>query len=472
MNFDFLIKLFNDFLNLGVSVVAPTLLFLLALLFRVPVGRAIRSAITYGIGFIGIFAVLNYLLLPSLSGVAQRLAEGTGIHFEIVDVGWPVLAAVAFGVPTFATIFIGTIVVNMVMFIMKWTKTLDIDFHNYYHWVLPATVVYFTTGNVWAGTIVGLVNVVITLKLADWTEKDVAEWWDLPGVSIPHMSTIGWFPFANLMDWILDRIPGINKIRIDTKGLQEKIGVFGEPMLVGVILGLLLGFGSRMGVGETVSMAMNLGASMILMPRMISLLMEGLVPVFQAARKWTLDRFPDYDFRIGLDAAVLVGKAEVLINGMLMVPVMVLLAIILPGNKVLPFADLAVLSFFTTWAVGVNRGNLFRSFIISTMICAAILYGAGFVAPTLTQMGTAMGYQNDVSALYTSLEGGAITSSQMINVVIYSLLKMGGWAIAGISVVLGAVALFVFKKIADLPKQHNDLTAKQKEELYPTDTAA
>jgi PTS system galactitol-specific IIC component len=468
MNFDSLIKFFNDFLNLGVPVVAPSMLFLLAILFRVPLGRAVRAAITYGIGFIGIFAVLNYLLLPALSDVAQKLAEHTGLTFEVMDVGWAVLAAVAYGVPTFVTMFIGTIVVNLVMFIMKWTKTLDIDFHNYYHWVLPATVVYFTTGNLWAGTIVGLVNLVITLKIADWTEKDVAEWWDLPGVSIPHMSTVGWYPFANLMDWILDRIPGINKIRIDTKGLQEKIGVLGEPMLIGVVLGIALGIAARMSVGGMVTMAMNLGASMVLMPRMISLLMEGLVPVFQAARKWMLDRFPDYDFRIGLDAAVLVGKPEVLINGMIMVPVMVLLAILLPGNKVLPFADLAVLSFFTTWAVGVNRGNLFRSFIISTIICAVILYGAGFTASTLTQMGTAFGYEAEVSGLYTSLECGAITGSQLINLVIFSIMKLGGWAVAGISIVLGAVSLFVFKKIADLPKQHNDLTPKQKEELYPS----
>jgi len=466
MNIDFLVTFINSFLDLGIPIIAPVLLFLLAILFKVPLGRAVRSAITYGVGFIGIFMVLD-LLLGALAGVAELLASGTGVAFEIVDVGWPVVAAIAFGVPTFATIFIGTIVVNMVMFVFKWTKTIDIDFHNFYHWVIPATVVYFVTDNLWAGTIVGLVNVVITLKLADWTEKDVAEWWDLPGISIPHMSSIGWYPFANLLDWIIDRIPGINKIRIDTKGLQEKIGVLGEPMLVGVVLGLLLGLAARMSVVDTLLMAMNLGASMVLMPRMISLLMEGMVPVFQAARKWMLDKFPGYDFCVGLDAAVLVGKPEVLINGMLMVPVMVVLALILPGNKVLPFADLAVLAFYTTWAVGVNRGNLFRGFIIGTLICVAMLYGAGFIAPTLTEMGAMIGFETDVADLYTSLEGGAIIGSNMINVPIFMLLDMNGWALAGISVVLGAVALFLFKKIADLPKQHNDLTKEQKEDLYP-----
>ena len=281
------------------------------------------------------------------------------------------------------------------------------------------------------------------------------------------MSTIGWYPFANLLDYILDKIPGVNKIRLDTKGLQEKIGVLGEPMLIGVILGILMGLGARMSIVDTLLMAMNLGASMVLMPRMISLLMEGLVPVFQSARKFMLERFPDYDFRIGLDAAVLVGKPEVFIMGMLMVPVMVVLALILPGNQVLPFADLAILAFFTTWSVGVNRGNLFRGFIISIFICATLLYGAGFVAPTLTEMGTMTGFETDVSDLFTSLEGGAITGSNRINVPIFMLLGMNGWALAGVSIVLGAVALFVFKKISDLPKEHNDLSEEDKADLYP-----
>jgi len=466
MNLDFLVSFFNSFLELGIPIIAPVLLFLLAIIFRVPLGRAVRAALTYGVGFIGIFLVLD-LLLTALAGVAERLATGVGVTFEVVDVGWPVLAAIAFAVPTFATIFIGTLVVNIVMFILKWTKTLDIDFHNYYHWVVPATVVYFATDNLWAGTIVGLVNVVITLKLADWTEQDVAEWWDLPGISIPHMSSIGQYPLSNLLDWVLDKIPGINKIRIDTKGLQEKIGVLGEPIAIGVILGILFGIGARMSVTDTLNMSMNLGASMVLMPRMISLLMEGLVPVFTSARKWVLDRFPGYDFRVGLDAAVLVGKAEVLINGMVMVPIMVGLALILPGNRVLPFADLAVLSFFTMWAVGTNRGNLFRGIIIGTLLCAGFLYGSGFVAPTLTQMGTAAGFETDVADLYTSLEGGVITTSQWINVPIFMLLGMNGWALAGLSVVFGAVALWIFSKIKDLPKAHNDLTDAQKQELFP-----
>ena len=463
---DSLVSGINAFLEMGVPIITPVLLFLLSLIFRVPLGRAVRAAITYGIGFIGIFLVLD-LLLGALAGVAELLVQNTGAAFDVVDVGWPVLAAIAFGVPTFATIFIGTIVVNLVMFALKWTKTLDIDFHNYYHWVVPATVVYFATNNLAVGTIVGLVNVVITLKIADWTEKHVAEWWDLPGISIPHMSTVGWYPFCYFIDWVLDRIPGINKIRIDPRGLQEKVGVIGEPMLLGAIIGLGLGFAARIPFVDVINLAMNLGASMVLMPRMISLLMEGLVPIFQYARQWMLDRFPGYDFRIGLDAAVLVGKPEVLLIGMLMVPIMIGLALVLPGNRVLPFADLAILAFFMTWTVGVNRGNLFRGLIIGTLICVVILYGSGFVAPTLTAMGNAAGFESNVAGLYVSLEGGAITGSQLINLLAFSILGMNPWLQAAIAIVAGGVLLYIFKLIVSLPRKANDLSEEEKAELYP-----
>src|SRR4030042_1688074 len=193
MNFDVLIQALNGFLDLGVPIVTPLLLFVLSLVFRVPLGRAVRSAVTYGIGFIGIFTILK-LLLAALGGVATRFIENTGIQLEVIDVGWPVLAAVAFGVPTFVTVFAGVLTTNLIMFAMKWTKTLDIDFHNYYHWVLPATVVYFATGNLIVGTIVGIANAVITFKLADWTKKYVDEGWERPGLPIPHMPTAGWGP--------------------------------------------------------------------------------------------------------------------------------------------------------------------------------------------------------------------------------------------------------------------------------------
>lgn len=470
MNFQPLIDALNYFLELGVPIVTPLLLFALSLIFRVPLGRAVRAAVTYGIGFVGIFMVLD-LLLGALSSVAQLLIENAGLEMEILDVGWPVLAAVAFGVPTFVTVFLGVLVTNLIMFSRKLTKTLDIDFHNYYHWVLPATVVYFATGSLLVGTIVGIANAIITLKLADWTAKYVEEWWDLPGISIPHMSTVGWFPFCYAVDWVLDRIPGINKIRVDTDRLQERLGILGEPMLIGLIIGLGMGLIARMDLQALLNMAIRLAAAMVLMPRMIALLMEGLVPIFQSARDWIMSRFPGYEFHIGLDAAVLVGKSEVLVTGMLMVPLTILLAVVLPGNRVLPFADLALLPFFAIWTVGVNRGNIFRGLIIAITICAVLLYGAGFVAPTITAMGEAAGFDAQTNGLYVSLEGGSITGSQFINLVVFALLNQNIWLIAAAAIGSVIVLLPLFRWITTRPRRAADLYPDEVQALAPTPSA-
>lgn len=464
MNIDIFIDFLNSFLELGVPIITPVILFILALFFRVPLGRAVRAAITYGVGFVGIFLVLD-LLLGTLAGVSELLITNTGLELDIVDVGWPVLAAIAFGVPTFVTVFLGVLVVNLVMFVLKWTKTLDIDFHNYYHWVVPATVVYFATNNLVVGTIVGVCSAIITLKLADWSEKYVADWWELPGVSIPHMSTVGWFPFCFALDWVIDRIPGVNRIRTDPGRMQERIGVLGEPIIIGFIIGLVLALVAGVKFGGSLMVAMNLAAAMVLMPRMISLLMEGLVPIYQAARDWILQRFPEHDFRVGLDAAVQVGKPEVLTIGMLMVPVMIILALILPGNRVLPFADLAILGFFSIWSVGVNFGNLFRGLIIGTFIMAAILYGSAFTAPFITRMGDAAGFVADTGGLYVSLEAGSIAFSQVLHLPVYAALEQNAWVIAAIAIVLTAILLPIYRWLTKLPRKAADLSDSERQIL-------
>jgi len=461
---DQLIAYFNAFLDLGIYITTPIILFVLALIFRVPLGRATRAAITYGIGFVGIFVVLD-LLLGALSNVASALVANTGLQLDILDVGWPVLAAVAFGVPTFVTVLIGVLVTNIIMFILKFTKTLDIDFHNYYHWVVPATMVYFTTNNLIVGTIVGVCSAIITLKIADWTEAYVADWWELPGISIPHMSTVGWYPVAYLIDFVIDRIPGVNRIRVDSGNMQERLGVLGEPMLVAFMLGLIMSIVARLPFADILTTAMQLAAALVLMPRMISILMEGLVPIFQSARDWVMARFPSYDFRIGLDAAVLVGKAEVLTIGILMTPIMVLLAIILPGNRVLPFADLAIMTFFMIWAVGVNRGNLFRALIIGTVISSVILYGSAIMAPTITGMGDAAGFVAETEGLYVSLEAGSIYGSQLLHAIIVAFLGMNAWVIAGIAIVGTAILLPLFRWITKLPRLGADLPEDERERL-------
>ena len=63
----------------------------------------------------------------------------------------------------------------------------------------------------------------------------------MPGVSIPHGFSAAYVPFAIVINWVMDRIPGVNKIDINIEKLQKKFGVFGEPILIGTVLGIVIG---------------------------------------------------------------------------------------------------------------------------------------------------------------------------------------------------------------------------------------
>jgi len=65
------------------------------------------------------------------------------------------------------------------------------------------------------------------------------------------------------------------------------------------------------------------------MPRMVSILMEGLNPVSESARDYLNDRFEgSNDIYIGLDAAVSIGHESVIATALLLVPITVGLTVI------------------------------------------------------------------------------------------------------------------------------------------------
>ena len=82
--------------NLGATVVLPIIIFFVALILGAKPGKAFRAGVTIGIAFIGINLVIG-LMWGTLSGVAQAMVTNWKISRDVVDVGWPSAAAIAFG---------------------------------------------------------------------------------------------------------------------------------------------------------------------------------------------------------------------------------------------------------------------------------------------------------------------------------------------------------------------------------------
>jgi galactitol PTS system EIIC component len=416
----------NYILGLGPSVMMPIIVFILALVFRISVGRALRAALTIGVGFVAINLVIG--LLETLSPATEAMVENLGLRLDVMDVGWPVAAAISFGTTAVVPwVFALGILLNIALIGVNFTRTLNIDMWNYWHFIFGAAFVYAITGSLVLGIVIALLTMVIVLKLADMTAPVVQKFFGLPGVSLPHTETVSWAPVGWVLDRTIDRIPRVRDIHIDPGTIQQRFGVFGEPLLVGVVLGGmigLLGFGPDLAedfggaLQQILTTAIGLGAVMLVLPRMVRILMEGLIPVSEGARDFINSRFPGRQLHIGLDAAVVIGHPANMATGLLMVPITLALALglaLIGVNRMLPFTDLAVLPFLVIWAVAWGRGNIFRGVINASIFMVGILTIGTFLAPATTDLARAAQFDiPEGTLLISSLDVGAHVSSWLL----------------------------------------------------------
>ena len=87
------------------------------------------------------------------------------------------------------------------------------------------------------------------------------------------------------------------------------------------------------------------------------------MPISDGARKFFQKYFKGREVYIGLDTAVTLWPPnQTIAVGLLLIPIMLILASILPGNSI-TFADLPVAPFFICMATVIHRGDLIRTLI-------------------------------------------------------------------------------------------------------------
>ncbi|GEN85822.1 PTS transporter subunit IIC [Oceanobacillus sp. FSL W8-0428] len=405
-------------LDLGPSVMLPIIMTIFGLLLKQGFNKSFRAGITIGIGFVGINLVIG-LLTTSLSPATEAMVERFNLNLSILDVGWPVGAAISFGT-TLAPVMIPIIIVfNLILVALNWTKTINVDIWNFWHLIFSTSLVYIATDNAFLSIAIGLIVTGITLKLADWTAPVVEHHFGLKGVSLAHSESVNFAPITYALNKIQDMIPGLNKLHADPETLRKRFGVFGEPLVMGLLLGLLIGILGEYNIQGILTLGIQMAAVLILLPRMVALLMEGLIPISEGTRDFVTKRFPGKEVYIGLDAAVVIGNPANMAVALLMVPITLVLAVILPWNEMLPFADLAVLPFTVIWAVAASRGNIIRGLINSIVTVMIVLFIATNIAELTTKMGDAVGFAMPESS---SLISGIDVGSHILVFILYNLL--------------------------------------------------
>ncbi|RIU94879.1 galactitol-specific PTS transporter subunit IIC [Oceanobacillus picturae] len=413
------VDVIQGFLDLGATVILPVAIFLLGLFFGQKPGKAFRSGLTIGVAFVGIFLVIDLLVL-NLGPAAQGMVDRLGVELNVIDVGWPASSSIAWASVVAAFIIPLGLVVNVIMLLTKTTKTMNVDIWNFWHYTFMAAMVYAISDSIVQGLIAAVLFQIICLKVADWTAPMMSEFYELPGVSIATGSTISYAPGIFLVKG-LQKVPGIKNWNSDPETIQKRFGIFGESIFIGLFLGAAIGALAGYSVGDVIEIGMAMAAVMVLMPRMVKILMEGLMPVSESAREWLNKRFGDREILIGLDAAVALGHPAVISTALILVPITVVLAVILPGNAVLPFGDLATIPFIVAFIVGAARGNIVHSVIVGTVMIAISLYIATDVAPMFTQMAENTDFNMpEGSAQISSIDQGG----NIVNYVIYKFFSL------------------------------------------------
>ena len=404
----------------------PIIITLLGLALGASFKKAFRSGILVGIGFIGI-GMATAVFFSEVTPVAKDIVTNLGFGREIVDVGWPVSAAIGYSSQVGAAVFVIGILVNLIMLVTKLTKTVDVDIWNYWHWAFAGGIVAAVTGSFWWGCLTAAVFAVITLLLGDYTAPMFQKYYGWPDISISHGGAMGIFlldlPFVKLFDLLGWKN---SKEETDLEQVRKKVGVFGDPTMVGLMIGIGLGILAQIGSGnefypalvKVVKVGMNAAAVMFIIPKMVAILMEGLIPVSEQARIFLENRFKGSDrkFYIGMDSALLLGDEMVLTLGIVMIPITIALAVIMPWNRMMPFGMLPALPYSMVCIPPLVKGNFWKGVAVATCFMAVVITMGSIYAPDVTATAIASGYV---------LPEGATLVSGSANVITFTF-----WAIA------------------------------------------
>jgi PTS system galactitol-specific IIC component len=238
----------------------------------------------------------------------------------------------------------------------------------------------------------------------------------MPGISIPHLQSAGYMLLAVPFAKLFNGIPFLRNLNLSPDRIRKRLGLIGEPMILGFVIGLLLAIFAGQTTVDVILTAVNIAAVMVLIPRMVSILVEALTPVAEAAREFMSKRFAGREFYIGMDSAILAGNSTVIAAGLLMVPVEILLALVLSplGNHTLPFIDLADGVFVAAMLAPLVAGD-----VILTTLLGAIVMGIGLIfttllAPAVTALVNTGGFGLDIPsgyANYTVMSDAAVPVS-------------------------------------------------------------
>ncbi|MDO4635479.1 MAG: PTS transporter subunit IIC [Streptococcus sp.] len=381
----------------GATTIVPIMIFIVSVCLKVNPKKAFFSALRAGVGLTGFGWIISEFS-PLVTKYIKQMVESTGLNLPIVDIGWQTGSLTAFSSTIGLSFFVFGLLIELVLFLVGITRVFTpANLWNNHGYMLWGALAYQATGN-FALSFAFMVFVLLYSLV--WSEMLADRWSDYYGVknatinSIHNIETI--VP-ALILDPLWNML-GLNKVKLNPESMKSKLGIFGEPTTLGFILGLVIGvlgslkhLGSLEVWGGILTFAVALSAVMTVFPLITGVFASAFAPLAEAVEK---NKKKDNDaadgiddkkrWFIAVDDGVGFGEPATIISGLILVPIMVVVALILPGNRSLPVVDLIAIPFMIEAMVAITKGNILKTILNGIIWFSLGLYAASYLAPVYT----------------------------------------------------------------------------------------
>ena len=240
----------------------------------------------------------------------------------------------------------------------------------------------------WYGLTAALLMVVLQIILADVFTAPVSRLTGTSHITFTQSFAVGTAPLAWLCNFLINLIPGLRDRRVSLE--QSRRGNFLlEPSLWGLILGFIMGMAAGLPLYDAVSFALVAAGCLFALPRLLRVFGRAAASVLEplTARKTCHGRLP---LNVAVNAVVGTANATTLLSAIILVPVTVALAAVLPGNLVLPQGDVAMLLYLMIFVTAMSGGCLLRSLVTGLISAIVMLYSGTLLTYLFTAAAKAM----------------------------------------------------------------------------------
>ncbi|MBO8435321.1 MAG: PTS galactitol transporter subunit IIC [Tyzzerella sp.] len=436
--------------NFGSAIVVPFIIFVIALIMKVKPSKAFLSALNAGValeGFSLIIGAYTPIITPLVENMSAVMAGVTGVQLNTFDVGWQATSVVAFATSA-GMIYLGLgILLQVVLFLVKWTNIFQpSDLWNNYSYIVWGAMVIFVTGSFPLGILCMVVLNLYSLLISELIAKRWSKYYGYPNCTIIAMHNVEPAIFAVIIDPIFNLL-GLNKVKLNADTIGAKLGFIGEPMTLGFIIGFAIGvlgnisgLGTLAGWGSVLTAAVATAAIMAIFPKIASMFAQAFAPITEAAR--VLMKSNDREWYIAVNDAVGYGETTTLTSGLLLIPIMIIVSVILPGNQVLPVVDLLAIPYMVQGLVAVFRGNMSKVLLAGVIWFSLGLLMCTYTAPLFTEVARSAGFAIPAgAAMITSFN---ILGKPLLGLVFLAFLS-GNVVFIAIAIAIYAVCFAVYK---------------------------